>query len=142
MKKETLIGTWKFLSVKAVTPKGEAIYPYGETLFGMLIYTTSGHVSVLLMDPDRQKFASDDPFGGTPEEIKEAYEGFDAYCGPYTLDEEKGIITHHLMGSKFPNWVGSDQVRHIQFSGDRMEITADIPVKGEQWHFEAILKRL
>ncbi len=142
MKKEELIGTWKFESMKVQTSKGEVIYPYGEDLFGMLIYTASGHMSVLLMNPDRPKFASGDILGGTPEEIKAAYEGFDAYCGTYDVDEEKGTITHHVAGSKFPNWVGTEQVRSFELSDNRLLLTATLLVKGEQWNCEGILKRM
>ena len=142
MDKEKLIGTWKFESMKVETEKGEIIYPYGENLFGMLIYTPDGYMSVLLMNPEREKFASDDPLGGSPEEIKAAYEGFDAYCGTYTVDDEKGTVTHHIKGSKFPNWVGTDQVRFFEFSSDRLFLKATLLIKGEQWDFEGVLKRL
>lgn len=142
MDKENIIGTWKFVSMKVTTSKGELIYPYGENLFGMLIYTPSGRMSVLLMNPDRQKFASDDPLSGTPEEIKAAYENFDAYCGTYTVDTENGTVTHHIEGGRFPNWVGTDQVRHFVFSDDKLLLKATLLIKGEQWHFEGLLKRL
>jgi hypothetical protein len=142
MKKEKLIGTWKFKSMKFETEKGEVIYPYGEKLFGMLIYTRCGHMSVLLMNPDRQKFASDDPFGGTQDEIKTAYKNFDAYCGTYSIDEEKETVTHHIEGSKLPNWVGTKQVRYFKLSDDKLLLYATLKAKGTQWKAEAILKRL
>lgn len=142
MDKEKLIGTWKFESMKVETEKGKIIYPYGENLFGMLIYTPDGYMSVLLMNPEREKFASDDPLGGSPEEIKAAYENFDAYCGTYTVDTENGTVTHHIEGSKFPNWVGTDQVRHFVFSDDKLLLKATLLIKGKQWHFEGLLKRL
>jgi hypothetical protein len=140
--KEKFIGTWKFSSMIVHTSKGETIYPYGENLCGILIYTPSGHMSVLLMHPERKKFTSDDPLAGTPEEIKEAYEGFDAYCGTYTVDGAKGTVTHHIEGSKFPNWVGTYQVRYFEFSGDRLLLRATLRIKSEDWHIEAALEPL
>ncbi len=140
--KEKFIGTWKFRSMIVHTSKGKIIYPYGEKIFGMLIYTPNGYMSVLLMHPDRKKFASDDLLAGTLEEIKEAYEGFDAYCGTYTVDREKGTVTHHIEGSKFPNWVGTDQVRYFEFSGDRLLLKATLRIKNEDWHIEAVLEPL
>ena len=139
-KKEKFIGAWRFRSMIVHTPKGETIYPYGENIFGMLMYASSGRMSVLLMNPDRSKFTSDDPLGGTLEEIKEAYEGFDAYCGTYTVDETKGTVTHHIEGSKFPNWVGTDQVRHFEFSDGQLLLKAILRIKGEDWHVEAVLE--
>lgn len=123
------------------TESGKTVYPYGENIFGILIYTRSGYMSALLMNPDRKNFASDDLKAGSPEEIIHAYEQFDAYCGTYTVDENKGTVTHHVEGAKFPNWVGTDQVRYFELKGDRLEIKATIEIEGENWYFEAVLER-
>lgn len=141
MKKSEIIGTWKFVSMVVKTESGKTVYPYGEKLFGMLIYTPSGHMSALLMNPDRKKLASDDPKAGTAEEIKQAYEKFDAYCGTYTVDENKGTVTHHVEGAKFPNWVGTNQVRYFELEDDRLQIKATIEIEGENWFFTAALRR-
>jgi hypothetical protein len=140
--KEQLVGAWKFMSMTAKKPNGEVVHPYGEDLYGMLVYTASGHMSFLGMRRDRPQFASDDPFDGTPEEIQTAFEGFDAYCGTYEVDMDKGTITHHVDASRLPGWVGTDQVRHFRFSDDRLILTASFPVKGEMWDLEAVLERL
>lgn len=140
--KEQLVGAWKFLSMTAKKPNGQIIYPYGNDLYGMLVYTASGHMSFLGMRRDRPQFASDNAFDGTDEEIKAAFEGFDAYCGTYEVDTEKGVIVHHVEGSRLPGWVGTDQIRHFRFDGERLMLAASFPVKGEMWHLEAVLKRL
>lgn len=137
-----LVGTWKFMSMVLKNDSGKTVYPYGKNLFGILIYTPNGYMSALLMDPNRKKFDSDDLKLGTPEEIKQAYEKFDAYCGTYTVDVEKGTVTHHVEGAKFPNWVGTDQVRYFELKDDRLYIRATLKVEGEDWLGEAMLKRL
>jgi hypothetical protein len=137
-----LTGTWKFVSLEIKTANGKTVYPFGKTPFGMLIYTADGYLSYLCMDPARPKFKSDNLLGGTKEEIAEAFKSFDAYVGTYTVDAQNGIVTHHVLGSKFPNWVGSDQVRHFRFSGDNLMIDADILVEGKTWHFKGVLERL
>lgn len=96
---------------------------------------------MLLMDPDRKRFANDDPKTGTSEEMVEAYDKFDAYCGTYTVDKEKGIVTHHLEGAKFPNWVGTEQVRYFKIDEHRLQITATITIKEEDWLYEGQLLR-
>ena len=137
-----LLGTWKFISLVGKSSEGSVYHPYGENLFGMLMYDSRGYMSVLLMEPDRPKFASGDMKKGTPEEIKSAFEGFDAYCGTYIIDEEKSRVTHNIRGSKFPNWVGTSQVRFFKISGDKLRLTAPpILVGGVQWNFEAVLVR-
>ena len=55
---EQLVGAWKFLSMRAKKPDGQVLHPYGEDLYGMLVYTASGHMSFLGMRRDRPQFAS------------------------------------------------------------------------------------
>jgi hypothetical protein len=136
-------GTWKFIALSGKSTKGNVIYPYGTQLFGMLMYDNRGHMSALLMDPDRPRFASGDMMNGSPEELKAAFEKFDAYCGTYSLDDRKSTVTHHVMGAKFPNWVGTDQVRYYTISGDTLRISAPpILAHGDEWIFEAVLVKL
>ena len=123
------------------TESGKTVYPYGKKPFGILIYTPTGYISALLMNPDRDKFASNDLKAGTTEEIKRAYENFDAYCGTYTVDENKGTVTHHVKGAKFPNWVGTDQVRYFELKNDKLQIKATLEIEGKNWHGVAVLKR-
>ena len=141
-KDDEFIGTWRFISMEARSPEGEVIYPYGENIFGRLIYTAEGLMSVLLMKPGRPRFGSDDPMAGTTDEIEAAYRGFDAYCGTYTIDEEQATVTHRIQASKFPNWIGSDQVRSFEHRDGRLILKADIGTVGEIWKFEAILEKL
>jgi hypothetical protein len=136
-----LVGTWRFVSMEARSPEGQVIYPYGENIFGRLIYTADGFMSVLLMNLDRPRFGSDDPMAGTAEEIEAAFRGFDAYCGTYTIDEERATVTHHIQASKFPNWIGTDQVRSFESRDGRLVLKADIDTRGETWKFEAALEK-
>lgn len=84
------------------------------------MYFANGSMSAVLMKRDRPKFASGDMANGTPEEIKAAFEGFDAYCGTFTLDEAESVVTHHVEACRFPNWEGTDQVRHFTLEGDSL----------------------
>lgn len=140
-KDDGFVGTWRFVSMEARSPKGEVIYPYGRDIFGRLIYTEEGFMSVLFMNPDRPRFASDDPMAGTTEEIEASFRGFDAYCGTYTIDKEQATVTHHIQASKFPNWIGTDQVRSFESRDRRMVLKADIGMRGETWKFEAVLEK-
>jgi hypothetical protein len=124
------VGTWRFVSMEARSPEGQVIYPYGENIFGRLIYTADDFMSVLLMNPNRPSFSSDDPMAGTTDEIEAAFRGFDAYCGTYTIDEERATVTHHIQASKFPNWIGTDQVRSFERRDGRMILKADIDTRG------------
>jgi hypothetical protein len=141
MEPDLLLGEWRLSTMQARSPKGEVTYPYGENPFGLLIYAKSGRMAVVLMRSDRPEFQSMNPLGGTAEEIEAAYRGFDAYCGTYTLHPARKEIVHHLEASKFPNWVGTDQVRSLSFRSGRLFMSAPLEVGGEVWDFEAVWER-
>jgi hypothetical protein len=48
--------------------------------------------------------------------------GYDAYFGTYTVDEEKGIVTHHLESALFPGDIGKNIKRAFTISADRLTI--------------------
>jgi len=125
MGKEQFIGSWKLISSEFRRSDGQLTYPYGRDAVGILMYDANGHFSAQVMRSDRPAFASGDPFEGTPKEIKSAFEGFIAYYGAYEVNQEKGTLTHHVEGSSFPNWVGTEQKRFFEFSGNRL--TASTP---------------
>jgi len=124
MGKDEFVGTWKLVSLEVRQSDGQIVYPYGRDVIGVISYDARGNMSVQLMRSDRPAFAINDPQKGTPEEIKAAFEGFISYFGTYEIDEEKGAVTHRVRGSSFPNWVGSDQIRFFEFSGNRLTLRA------------------
>lgn len=132
MTAEDLIGIWKLLTCYSQNAEGGRSYYFGEDATGRLTYLDNGLMSVLVQRRGRRKFAGD--LGqGTPEEIKEAFDGFDAYCGSYSLDLNAGIVTHHVEIARHPNYVGSDQVRYFTLSGGLLSIrTAPFRLDGEE----------
>ena len=133
MGNEQFVGTWKLASFESQRSSGEVTYPMGKDAVGMIMYDANGHMSVQVMRPDRPVFASSDRIKGTPAEIVPAFEGFIAYYGTYEVNEEEGIVTHHVEGSLFPNWVGIAHRRFFEFSGNRLTLsTPPIPLGGEQ----------
>jgi hypothetical protein len=139
---QPFVGTWKFISLTGENPEGDIILPYGEEMFGKLMYGSRGHMSVLLMKPGRPKFKTGDMLTGTPEEIKLAFEGFDAYCGTYKVDTDMRTVTHIIEGSRFPNWVGTEQVRYYEFSQDTLQLSAPITLGETEWKIVARLVKL
>jgi hypothetical protein len=78
-----------------------------------------------VMRRHRTPFVSGDPRRGSPEEIKVAYEGCIFYYGTYDVDDEEGVVIHHVERSSFPNWDEGDQRRFFEFSGDRLKLWHD-----------------
>jgi hypothetical protein len=70
----------------------------------------------------RAGFAAGDLLSGTTEEQARAVEGFVAYAGRYSFHGDR--VVHHVELSLFPNWVGSDQERWVEFAGDRLTLSA------------------
>lgn len=133
MAPEELVGTWDLVSLFAENSEGEKWYVYGEDPLGMLTYTVDGTMSAVLMKPGRPVFAAsiDAP---TATELEEAFFGFDAYCGSYTIDLDENKVTHHVLASRLPDWVGSEQVRFFDIAGDTLTIrSAPMKVRGAEW---------
>lgn len=45
---------------------------------------------------------------------------FGAYAGTYTVEGNK--VTHHVVASWRPDWIGGDQVRYVEISGNKLTI--------------------
>jgi len=142
MSANDLIGIWTLLSCYGESASGKTKYPYGKDAIGRLTYHREGYMSAFLQRPGRRKFAGD-PGQGTMDEIKEAFEGFHAYCGTYTLDAGAGIVTHHVEIARLPDYEGSDQVRYITLKDDVLSLrTAPRMEGGEEWVFYLEWKKL
>ncbi len=122
------VGTWKLVSAEYRLSNGERLKLYDA---GILMYDGLGNMSVQLMKNDRPAFAQADRLGGTLEEIKTAFQGYQAYYGTFTIDEEKGAVTHHIQGCVLPNWVGVDQVRFYELSHNQLTLrTPPLTIRG------------
>ena len=130
--RSALVGVWRLVALESRTTSGEIRHPLGRAARGQLMYDSAGRMSAQLMDPDRPTFASGDLTRGSDAELRAAVAGYIAYYGTYTVDLSRGVVTHHVQGALFPNWVGGDQVRYFRLDGDRLTITTPpIRIGGE-----------
>ena len=137
-----LVGTWLLVSYTASGSGGELRHPHGKTPKGQLIYTMQGDMAVMLMRSERPRFAKDDLVGGSDEELRSAFEGFEAYAGTFDVDLAAGTVRHHLDVSRFPNWEGGTQLRHFRLSADRLELsTPPILARGREWIYTLLWER-
>lgn len=123
---EELIGTWKIESYTMMDENNEIRYPLGKDCAAYLIYTADGHISAQMSSIGRAPYKSKDLHNGTTEEMAAAAHGYMAYCGTYTLKPEKSVIIHHIDISMNPTWEHQSQVRHINYDGKFLTITADV----------------
>ena len=133
MTHDPFIGTWRLVSAEYRYADGHVVEYLGANPLGVLTYDAFGNMAVQLMRRDRPAFASGDRLGGALNEIKAAFEGYHAYFGTFTVDEKAGIVTHHIQGCSFPNWVGVDQKRFFDLEGNRLNLrTPPLLMHGDQ----------
>jgi hypothetical protein len=119
-----LAGTWRLVAIEERNAQGELVTPldYGLEPIGILMYDATGHMSVHAMRRGRAKLPSDDVHLAPPEQAKAAFVGYGAYFGTYEVDEQAGLVVHHVEGSLIPNWEGSAQRRRFTVSGDTLTL--------------------
>ncbi len=136
-----LLGHWTLVSLTIVNGT-EVEYPMGRDVSGVITYDEAGHMAAQIMQADRPPFSSGDINDGTFEELSAALTGYTAYFGTYTVDESARVVTHHVRGSLFPNWVGTEQRREIAFDGDQLTLSSQpILFKGKTRVFRATWRR-
>ena len=134
-----IVGAWSLSSYELrLKPSGKITTPFGPHPVGRIIYEADGQMSAQLMRPEMMAFASDDPLQATDEEAALAWRHYIGYWGTYTIDARAGIITHHIEGAWLANWVGQNQTRAFQISGDSLSLDAD----SRAWHAHLTWKRI
>src|SRR5512135_3142788 len=101
---------------------------YGKNPVGRLYYDAAGNMSVHIMKAGRPRFGSDTKFRASPDEMRAAYESYEAYFSNYVVDSGEHRIHHTVIGGLFPNWAGSVQSRFYEFDGDDRLILSTAPI--------------
>ncbi len=124
----SVVGTWRLLSCKARSNRGDVEQLYGDQPFGRLMYGADGRMSAIISESK--------PRAGTSIicDTPDTFSGFLAYCGSYSLASEAGKITHFVEGSSILSWVNSEQVRFFEISNRTLKIaTAPYLRNGQEW---------
>lgn len=125
-----LVGRWRLTAWTATDDAGAVTTPFGERPQGSVVYTAGGWMSGQLAVADRRTLSTQVALGGTETERAEAYSSYVAYCGEYRLEGD--TVVHVLHMSLFPNWVGTEQRRFVELSGDELVLrTPPTPVGGK-----------
>lgn len=114
-----IVGTWKVTDFSALTLEtNEVSRPYGENPIGYIQYSPGGHVIVFLSEGAPPRPTS---FPYTDTERARIHKGiFGAYAGTYSVEGNK--VTHHIVASWRPDWIGEDQIRYVELSGNKLTI--------------------
>lgn len=123
-----LRGVWKLVSCDALRHNGGVVPIYGKRPIGRLYYDEDGNMSVHIMRDGRPGIKSGTKFRADADEMRIAYEGYEAYFSTCEVDPELHVIRHKVLGSLFPNWTGTTQVRFYAFQGDDRLILSTAPI--------------
>ena len=116
-----IVGTYR-LAGRNVKDESGAWVPVADfNSLGYITYSDTGYMAVNVMPLDREPFSDDGP---TPEEVRAALEGYTAYFGPFSVqeDDEGGFLVHHRIGQINPG-AEMDAKRFYDLDGDRLILT-------------------
>jgi hypothetical protein len=94
--------------------------PYGEHATGLIVYTGDGFMSACIAAGGRTPLSSASVRSAPEAERLAAFESYFQYAGSYTLRRSAtGLqVVHRVSHSLNPNFVGSEQVRNVEFDVD------------------------
>jgi hypothetical protein len=102
----SIVGTWKLVGAAARDRDGNPLpMPYGGKGMGRVVFSSEGRMMAVNCD-GRPLLPP-----GTPR-------AYSSYCGTYIFDGSR-LVTR-VDASSDPTRIGSDQVREVNFDGERM----------------------
>jgi hypothetical protein len=119
-----IAGTWAFVASEWKRADGKHANPFGEGAVGLLTYDESGHMSVHIMRRGRPLRPDLPPT--IDAAFAAAVPGYLAYFGAYDVDEQRSIVTHTVIASSFPAWVGGQHQRRFEIDGERLTLRDDL----------------
>jgi len=124
--RDQIIGTWKLVSAKITTDKGEVRDSWGPNPVGFLTYTADGRMNAILTFSNRLPLSVSDFISAPAEERAAAFASMTAYAGKF--DVSGGKVSHHVEVASTPNDVGSTLEREIvQLNADRLVLRVAKP---------------
>lgn len=128
-----LVGSWRLVSYEDKPAKGPSVFPYGTEPKGFLVYDTAGHMAIQIMKQPHPRVASGDEERVTPQEKEALFDAYIAYFGTYRVDEATGSVIHHVEGDLYDVYIGRDEPRPFELSGDRLVLKPVWSLNGQGW---------
>jgi hypothetical protein len=120
--RDRLIGSWRLAWVEEQQADG-TMKRYTDRR-GTIVYSRDGHMSVQIMLPEGQSVPEKNP-------VKYDRGGYEAYYGPYEVDEAVHTVTHHVEGALLRSLIGKDLTRVYRFEGEQLILKSSRP--DEHW---------
>jgi len=74
--------------------------------------------------------------------VREAFGGYTAYYGTYSVNPDEKIIVHHIEAALLPNWAGTDQKRHLEYDGKYLTLSGPLLLGGVPGTVSLVWERL
>lgn len=107
-----LVGTWRLVKWTARI-EDRAVTPFGGKTTGLITYTDDGRMWGTLMLVDRASVKAPTLAAATVADRARAAAGYLNYAGTYRVDGNE--VIHEVEVSLYPNWIGSDQHRKMEW---------------------------
>ncbi|MCE2515892.1 MAG: lipocalin-like domain-containing protein [Acidobacteria bacterium] len=117
-----IVGTYQLVGRNVKDESGAWAPVEDFNSLGYITYSDRGYMAVNVMPLDREPFADDgEP---TAEEVHAALQGYTAYYGPFSVEEDAdgGYLIHHRIGQINPGGE-VDAKRYYDIEGDRLILT-------------------
>lgn len=128
-----LLGSWRLVSYEDKPATGPIDYPYGQRPRGLLIYDATGHMAIQIMKNPHPNVASGDEERATPQEKLALLDAYVAYFGTYRVDVARGVVITRAEGDLYDVYVGRDEERSFELSGDRLTLKTRWAKEGQAW---------
>jgi hypothetical protein len=139
--RERLLGTWRLVSDFEIGPDGSRRPEYGPNPLGYLMYDKTGHMCVTLATRNTPLWG--DPAKPTDQERVITHKSMEAYCGTFEVREDVSQAIHRPELAEWPHYIGSEQIRHYRFEGDRLVLSLEeIVPGGEKYAYEITWRRV
>jgi Lipocalin-like domain len=145
-----LLGAWHLQRWSIAYSDGRPdSLPYGADAQGLICYTADGFMSASIARAGRPRLSSESVRSAPVEERLAAFEGFFQYAGPYDVHQGAHLptgqqVVHHVVMALNPNFVGTDQVRNVEFDAQgllTLSASDTLPGSNVQRHHRLVWKR-
>ena len=128
--RQQLIGAWRLAAIEYLGPHGETVDPYYQAgSSGIIIYDSSGWMSVQITAQDRRKW--EQPAVRVPRPVSkedaalkaDAFDTYYSYFGTWDYDAATSVVTHHVKSSLIPAETGLDYGQTITLEGGQLIFT-------------------
>jgi hypothetical protein len=118
---DRLQGSWQLVRWEIAYSDGRpSSFPYGEDATGLIQYTRDGGMAAAIARSQRPRLSGESVRTVPEAERLAAFESYFSYAGRYEvrLHEGRPQVVHHVSHALNPNFVGTDQVRNVDFDAE------------------------